>query len=122
MPRPTSNATGIALAAVLSLSLALVARHALIEVPDFAAACEVSPWAGACALRSAVVQAFLGQRIGWLALAAAIVGLLTGRAALSTLALFAACAGLVLSSAGPSAPAALPAALALLRPRAGRAV
>jgi len=120
--RLASSALGIALVTVLSLSLALAARHALIEVPDFAAACDASPWDGACALRSAVVQAFLGQRIGWFALAAATAGLLTRRAAVSTVALFAACAGLVLYSAGPSAPAALLAALALLRPRADRAV
>lgn len=107
------------LVAALSLSLALAARLALVEVPDLAAACEASPWHGTCALRSAIVQAFLGQRIGWFALAAAVAGLLTRRTAFSTLALFAACAGLVLYSAGPSAPAALLAALALLRPRAG---
>jgi len=121
MSRFPASALGIALIAMLSLALALAARHSLIEVPDLAAACEASPWDGVCALRSTVVQAFLGQRIGWFALAAAIAGLLTRHALPATLAPVAGCTGLVLYSAGPPAPAALLAAIALLRPRAGRA-
>lgn len=121
MPRLPPKTIAVALVAALALSLAAAARLALVEPPGLAAACEATPFSGPCAVRSAIVQSFLEQRIGWFALVAALIALLTRRTAIAMLALVCACAGLVLYSAGPSAPAALLAALALIRPGAGRA-
>jgi hypothetical protein len=113
---PAGLAATIALAA-LSVSLALVVRYALVEPAAQAAACDPAPWQAGCAIRSLVIQAFLQQRIGWVALAAAIVATLLRRRWIAGFALAAACAGIVLYSVDSSAPAALLAALVLVRPR-----
>ena len=113
---PPGLAGTIALAA-LSVSLALVVRYALVEPAAQAAACDPAPWQAGCAMRSLVIQAFLQQRIGWVALGAAVVATLSRRRGIAGFALAAACAGMVLYSVDSSAPAALLAALVLARPR-----
>jgi hypothetical protein len=110
----------IAWTCAASLSLALAARFGLVEAAEFAAGCEAAPWDGACILRSALVQSFLDQRVGWFALASGVVATLLRRRWIATLSLVCGCAGLVLYSAGPAAPAVLLSAMVLVRPRPGR--
>jgi hypothetical protein len=100
-----------------ALLLASLARHRLVEPAELTAMCAAMSWdSPACVLRSLVVQAFAGQRIGLAALAFALLALLTRWRATALLALAVASAGLVLYSTSWAAPAVLLAALALPRP------
>ena len=101
-----------------ALLLASAARYGLIEPQAQAAACDPEPWRVGCALRSLVIEAFIHQRLAWLALALALLatGLRSGALALAALA--AGAAALVLYSAGLAAPAVLLALLVWVRPRA----
>jgi len=111
----------VPLGLVLSaLALAGLARHRLVEPADLTAACDAAPWEGAvCTLRSLTVQAFAAQRLGGLALFCALLALMTRWRGPALLALAAGGAGLVLYSTGLAAPAALLAALVLVRPAKG---
>lgn len=66
-------------------------------------------------MRSWIIQSFVHQRIGWLALAIASVAMLTGWRLLAGIALFLACAGLILYTTELCAPAALLALLVFVR-------
>ncbi len=99
----------------IALALAAAARHWLIEPAEVSARCDAGAADGWCVIRAWIIQSFVHQRIGWLALAAASVAVLTGWRSVAALALFAACAGLLLYTAGLCAPAALLALLALVR-------
>lgn len=108
-------------AVLAALVLASLARHRLVEPADLTARCDAAPWEGiACTLRTLTVQAFAAQRLGTLALAAAIVATLTRWRALAIAALAAGSAGLVLYSTLLAAPAVLLAALVLVRPAGAR--
>lgn len=117
MIRSLPGAWRIASICALSLALAFAARYALVEAPDVARACDAAPWDGLCILRSTLVQGFLGQRIGWFALASGVAATLLRRPWIASLALASGCAGLALYSAGPAAPAVLLGAIALVRSR-----
>jgi hypothetical protein len=102
--------------AAAALALAGLARSQLIEPAHWSAACDAAPWQGAwCPLRSALIEAFVSQRIGWLALAAAIGAAVSRNRPLAHAALGLGCAGLVLYSVSAAAPAVLVAALVLAR-------
>ena len=97
------------------------ARHGLVEPADLTARCDATPWLDApCGLRTIVVQAFIDQRIGLVALGLALLATFLRRPALAWLGLAAGAAGLVLYSAGPAAAAVLLSALVCVRP--GRSV
>lgn len=98
-----------------ALLLASLARYRLVEPAALTALCDAMPWdSPLCILRSLTVQAFAAERLGILALALAVLALLTRWRAAGLFALAAACAGLVLYSTRWAAPALLLAALALL--------
>jgi hypothetical protein len=104
---------------VLALALALVLRVYAIEPSHIGHACDLSPWSGWCAARTALIMAFRFQELGWAALAAGIAATLLRRAWLGQLALALGLAGLVLYSYEPAAVGALLGALVLFRPRRG---
>jgi hypothetical protein len=98
----------------LSVALASLARHHLVEPAELTAACDAAPWLNTpCALRTLTVQVFINHRLGGLALAAAVVALASGWRWLALLALAASSAGLMLYSTPLAAPALLLAVLAL---------
>lgn len=103
------------LALSAALLLASLARYQLVEPAALTALCDAMPWdSPRCIVRSLTVQAFAGGRLGMLALALAVLALLTRWRTAGLIALAAAGAGLVLYSTRWAAPAALLAGLALL--------
>jgi hypothetical protein len=99
-----------------ALLLASLARYRLVEPAALTALCDAMPRdSTTCIVRSLTVQAFADGRLGMLALALAVLALLTRWRTLGFFALAAAGAGLVLYSTRWAAPAALLAGLALLR-------
>lgn len=101
--------------ALLLMFVAALLRYYAIEPEEIAHACQPDPWSGLCAARSALIQLFLGQRVGWAALAVALAALLLRRRAVASLALALAGAGLVLYSPEPSAAALVLSLLVLAR-------
>jgi|CXWL01.1.fsa_nt_gi hypothetical protein len=102
--------------AAAALAIAALARTQLVEPAHWSAACDAAPWQGAwCPLRTALIEAFVSQRIGWVALAAALVAAVLRKRPLAYAALGLGCAGLVLYSVSTAAPAVLVAALVLVR-------
>jgi len=102
---------------LLALAAGWAARHGLVEPADLTARCDAAPWGSAvCRLRSAVVQAFVEQRLGWLALAAGALATVLRWRWLAWLGLAAAGAGLVLYCAGLSAAGGLLSMLVCARP------
>lgn len=98
-----------------ALLLASLTRYRLVEPASLTALCDAMPWdSPSCIVRSLTVQAFAAGRLGMLALALAVLALLTRWRTLGLFALAAAAAGLVLYSTRWAAPAVLLAALALL--------
>jgi uncharacterized membrane protein len=96
--------------------LASLARYRLVEPAALTALCDALPWdSTTCIVRSLTVQAFADGRLGMLALALAVLALVTRWRTVGLFALAAAGAGLVLYSTRWAAPAALLAGLALLR-------
>jgi hypothetical protein len=110
--------TQLALATAV-VGLAWAARHGLVEPPALTARCDAAPWAdGVCALRSAVVQMFIDQRIGWASVGLGVLAWRWRRVAAFGVA--AAAAGLVLYAAGPASVGLLLSALAGARPARAR--
>ena len=101
--------------AFVALGLAGLLRHWVIEPASFAHLCDPQPWHGWCAARTLVIQGFVHQRVGWLALAVGLLAFATGRRRLAQLALAAGSFGLVLYSYEPSAIGALLGGLVLVR-------
>lgn len=111
--RLPARTSWVLLGALLAGGLAWALRSLLVEPPEVAAACAAAPWApGPCLLRALAVEALLQQRIGWLALGLALLGLRWR--ALQAPAAACAAGGLMLYAADPSAPALLLALLASL--------
>jgi hypothetical protein len=100
---------------ITALGLAALARHRLIEPADFTAYCDGGADGAICVLRAWIIQAFVHQRIGWFALALAVLATATAWRSVAALALFAACAGMVLYTTELCAPAALLAILVFVR-------
>lgn len=100
---------------IAALGLAALARHRLIEPADMTAYCDGGAGGSLCMLRAWIIQAFVHQRIGWFALALAVLATATAWRSVAALALFSACAGMVLYTTELCAPAALLAALVFVR-------
>jgi hypothetical protein len=107
--------TLVVLICMASLGLATLARHRLIEPADITAYCDGGAGGTLCVLRAWTIQTFVHQRIGWFALALAVLATLTAWRSVAALALFAACAGMVLYTTELCAPAALLAMLVFVR-------
>ena len=104
---------------LVAFAVALALRHTVVEPAALAHGCDPNPWAGWCAPRTLLLQTFVEQRIGWLALAAGIAASCLRRAPrlqrwLVGVALACGCAGLILYSYEPSAVGVLLAALSLI--------
>ncbi len=99
----------------VAVALALIVRHGVIEPAPIAHACDPGPWAGACALRTLVLFAFVRQGIGWIALVAGVMATVLRRRWLAQTALVAGGAGLVLYSFALSAIGSLLGLLVLAR-------
>lgn len=95
----------------LCLGVAAFVRFSWIEATDVAAHCDAGAGGGVCTLRAWIIQAFIHERLGWVALAIAVVAYASASRWIAGAALFLACAGLVLYSTQLSTPAALLAAL-----------
>ena len=101
--------------AALAMIAAALLRYFAVEPEAIAHACQPDPWSGLCGARSALIQLFLGQRIGWAALVVALAALLLRRRGLARLGLALAGAGLVLYSPEPAAAAVVASLLVLAR-------
>ncbi len=99
----------------LGFSLASGARYQLIEPAHLTYLCDGGSREAWCTVRSWIIQAFVHQRIGWVALGIAALAFLTGWRPMAGMALFLASAGLVLYTTELSAPAALLALLVFVR-------
>ena len=98
-----------------AFTLAAAARYGLVEPAEMRATCDGGAQSSLCTLRSWIIQVFVHQRIGWFALALAVLAFVGGWRSAAALALFAACTGLVLYTTEVSAPAALLAGLVFAR-------
>ena len=98
-----------------ALGLAALARHRLIEPADMTAYCDSGAGGTLCIWRAWIIQAFVHQRIGWFALALAVLATMTAWRSLAALALLSAGAGMVLYTTELCAPAALLAMLVFVR-------
>ena len=103
----------------VSVALALVVRHLVIEPAPIAHTCDPDPWAGACALRTLVLLAFVRQGIGWVALVVGLAATAMRNRCLAQAALVAGGGGLVLYSFTLSAVGVLLGLLVLVRERRG---
>ena len=109
------TAVVVVLIGATALALAAAARHGLIEPADVTARCDGGAQDVWCSVRAWIIQAFVNQRIGWAALALAVIATVTGWRTLAGAALFVASAGLILYTTELCAPAALLAALVFAR-------
>ena len=107
-------ATAIAVCA-LAFSLAAAARYLLIEPAHITYLCDSGSREAWCSMRSWIIQAFVHQRMGWVALALASAALLTGWLWIAAFALFISCAGLILYTTELCAPAVLLALIVVVR-------
>ena len=105
----------VVLIGATALALAAAARYGLVEPADMTARCDAGAQEVWCSVRAWTIQAFVNQRIGWVALALAAIATLTGWRSLAGAALFAACIGLILYTTELGAPAALLALLVFVR-------
>lgn len=109
-----SLAPPLAAAALVFVLTWYVRRH-YIEPEWIAFACEPDPWQGWCAVRSAVIQTFAQQGLGWASLAAAVLALVTRAALPAYVALLCGMAGLVLYCYEYAAVGALVGLLVIVR-------
>jgi hypothetical protein len=86
-----------ALSAAVIASIAV--RYALMESDALHAVCAAAGHDWRCVLRRWLPQLFIDQRIGWLALAAGLLSILTRHIALARVAIVSGGAGLILYSA-----------------------
>lgn len=107
-------APGIALAAAIAI------RMLAIEPSHVGQACDVAPWDGWCAARTALVLSFKNMEFGWFALAVGVLATLLRRRWLGSAAMCLGLAGLVLYSYEPSVVAVLLGMLVVLRSRPAR--
>ncbi len=104
------------MSAAFVAALALWIRLALIEPLEWDQVCNKDPQQMACLLRSAVIALFQQQMIGWLATAAALVGVVFRWRWLSGAALLVGTVAAVLYAVEPGLFGALLGLLGLLRP------
>ncbi|MGE0800529.1 MAG: hypothetical protein AB7G13_08995 [Lautropia sp.] len=101
-----------------ALAIAIAIRMLVIQPAAVGQACDVAPWDGWCAARTALVLSFRYQEFGWFALAVGVLATWLRRRWLGHAALALGLAGLVLYSYEPAVVAALLGALVVARPRA----
>ncbi|MDO4905101.1 MAG: hypothetical protein Q4A16_06080 [Lautropia sp.] len=101
----------------IALTIALLLRYQVVENTGIALACDVSPWEGLCAGRTALVLSFANQELGWIALAIGVAATLLRHRLLGQLALAGGLLGLILYSYEPAALAALLGLLVIARPK-----
>ncbi len=118
MNADAKNMAGIMIVAAFALFLALVARLGLVENESLLAACG-GPAGAACGTamvaRDALVQSFVGGQLGWLAMAAAAIGLVAHWRLAAWSAWVLGIAGMVLYNVELASVAALLALLLLAR-------
>ena len=102
---------------LLALVAAIALRVFVIEPSQIGHACDLDPWSGWCAARTALIMTFRFEEIGWAALAFGVLATFLRRPWLGQLALALGLAGLVLYSYEPAVIGALLGALVLFRPR-----
>lgn len=91
-------------------------RYGLIEPQAWSEVCEAARWQSvACVLRTATIESFVAQRVGWVALSLAVLATVTRWRPVAVGALAAGTAALVLYTADLGAPAVLLALLVLAR-------
>lgn len=100
---------------LVAVGLALAIRYGLVEPEGMAQLCQQATTLQ-CTLRDALVQLFVQQRLGYVALAAAVLAWWPRLRALAWLGWGAGLSGLVLYCWEPSAPAVLLALLLLAKP------
>ena len=98
-----------------AFALAAAARHGLVEPASITAHCDGGGQEVWCTVRAWTIQAFVKQRIGWVALVLALIATYTALRSIAAAALFVACAGLILYTTELCAPAALLALLVFVR-------
>ncbi len=101
----------------LALAAALAVRLLAIEPAHVGQACDVAPWEGWCAARTALVLSFKHKELGWFALAIGVLAAVLRHRWLGTTALCLGLASLILYSYEPGAVAAVLGVLVVLRPR-----
>ena len=101
----------------LTLICAHSIRYDLIEPASVGAFCEAASGHWRCLIRRSVLALLTEQRLGWLAIAVALLSLVARASALGWIAWCLASAGFVLYNAELAAPALLLAGLALTRAR-----
>jgi hypothetical protein len=101
----------VALWCTTALVVAAYVRFQWIEAPSLASRCDQGAADFVCTLRAWVIQAFIHQRLGWAAVALALIAFALRSVWTAGIALFLACSGLVLYSTELCSPAALLAAL-----------
>lgn len=99
------------------LIVAYYVRHDLVEPASMGAFCEIATTHWRCLIRQAIIGLLTDQRLGWLAVALAVLSLIFRLPTWGWLAWFLAPAGFVLYHAELSAPALLLAGVALVRAR-----
>ncbi len=108
-------ALSVVMICATALAFAAAARHGLVEPADVTAHCDGGGQEAWCSVRAWTIQVFVNQRIGWVALALALLATVTAWRSVAAAALFAACAGLILYTTELCAPAALLALLVFVR-------
>lgn len=98
-----------------ALALAAAARFYLIEPADMRHLCDGGASEARCLIRAWIIQSFVHERIGWVALTIACIATLTQWRSFATAALFLACAGLILYTTELCALAALLSVMVLTR-------
>lgn len=101
----------------LALLMAHYVRYELIEPASVGTFCEAATTHWRCQIRQAIITLLTGQRLGFLAVAVALLSLFSGRSALAWFAWFLAATGFVLYHAELAAPALLLSGVALTRAR-----
>lgn len=101
----------------VALTSAYYIRYDLIEPAAVGTFCETASALWRCLIRQAILVLLTEHRLGWLAVAAALLSLVLGMPTLGWCAWFLASAGFVLYNAELAAPALLLAGVALARAR-----
>jgi hypothetical protein len=105
----------VLLVIISALLLATWARYRLIEPAHVTFFCDGGAQDVKCMIRSWIIQAFVHQRLGWVALVLALLAWPTRSNWIAAIALFIACAGLILYTTELCAPAALLALIVIVR-------
>lgn len=110
---------GVLLAGAMAVGVAMGLRYGVLEAGRLPVDCTLdNSWP--CRLKTILVWAFLGNKLGWLALASGILAFVSGSRVLAWLGWIAGLLGLILYCFDPSAVGGLAALLVLVRaPQAG---